>query len=238
MPDIKIKNLNYKIKDKKEENVILDTLNVEFKNGDISVILGTSGSGKTTLLRCILGLNNSYSGDIYFDDENINNVATKDRNCSYVSQNLNMYPHMTLFDNISYPLKLIQTPKKEIIDRVYEIADLLNIKPLLSRKPKQVSLGELQRASIAKAIIKRPDICLLDEPFSNLDIINRTQIRLLVKKVIKKYSITTILVTHNIEDATSLADHIYIMGKGKFIYDSTPIELGKNTSLDINKYFD
>lgn len=238
MPDIKIKNLQYKIQDKKDINMILDNLNVDFHHGDISVILGSSGSGKTTLLRCILGLINSYKGEIYFDEIEMSNIATKDRNCSYVSQNLNMYPHMTLFDNISYPLKLIQTPKKEIIDRVYEMADLLNIKPLLSRKPKQVSLGELQRASIAKAIIKRPDICLLDEPFSNLDITNRTQIRLLVKKVIKKYGITTILVTHNIEDATSLADRIYIMEKGKFIYESTPIELAKNTSIDIKKYFD
>lgn len=237
MPDITIKKLNYLIRNDKLENHILNNVNISFLSSEISVILGPSGSGKTSLFRCIAGLENSYSGDIYFNGENINNVPTKDRNISYVPQSFNMYPHMTLFDNIAYPLKLLGAKKNEIIDRVYTLTDKFGISEILSRKPKQVSLGELQRACLVRALIKRPDICLLDEPFSNLDNENRSNIRRLCKTIFKELGCTVIISTHSINDATSLADHVYILEKGKFIYSASPKEIIFDKSPLIEKYF-
>lgn len=237
MSDVLIKNLKYKIKTNKLENHILNDINVCFPSNEISIILGPSGSGKTTLFRCIAGLETSYTGDIFFNDENINNVPTKDRNISYVPQSFNMYPHMTLFDNIAYPLKLMGAKKNEVLERVYALTDKLGISEILSRKPKQVSLGELQRACLARALIKRPDICLLDEPFSNLDNENRSNIRRLCKTILKEFGCTVIISTHSMNDATSLADHIYILENGKFIYSSTPKNIIQDQSPLIKKYF-
>lgn len=238
MPDIILKKLSYSFIDKKYENKVLNDIDLVFPSNEISVILGPSGSGKTTLLRCILGLENKYEGEIFINEVNAFNIPTKDRNASYVPQSFSLYPHMNLFDNIAYPLKLMGANKDEIKQRVFEITEKANIKHLLSRKPKQVSLGELQRASLCRAIVKRPDICLLDEPFSNLDNKTRNEMRLWTRKIFKELGTTVIFVTHSMNDATALGDHIFVLEKGQIVYKNTPEGVANDHSPIIKSYFD
>lgn len=239
MPTIEIKNLSYSYKGEKGMNVLaLDNLNALFCNGKISAILGSSGSGKTTLLRLLAGLDFNYKGNILFSTEEMKGVPPKDRNLSYVSQNFSMYPHMTLFDSIAYPLKLAGAEKEEIKQRVYDVSRQLDIFALLSRKPNQVSLGELQRACIARAIVKRPEIALFDEPLANLDEVNRNHARHLLKNVLRTFDSTVIYVTHSLKEATSLADTIYVIEEGKIKYSCTPKEASKLLNSELKPYFE
>ncbi len=239
MPTIEIKNLCYSYKGEKGTGVLaLDNLNVVFCNGKISVILGSSGSGKTTLLRLLSGLDFNYKGKISFFGEDMRGVPPKDRNLAYVSQNYSMYPHMTLFDSIAYPLKLAGAEKEEIKHRVYDASRQLDIFNLLSRKPKQVSLGELQRACIARAIVKRPEIALFDEPLANLDATNRSKARHLLKNVLHTLDSTVIYVTHSLKEATSLADTIYILEEGKIKFSCSPKEASKLLDTKLKAYFE
>lgn len=224
MPKIKIENLNFSYKKGKQKIDVFKDFNVEFLSNKINVILGESGCGKTTLLKCISGLNN-YEGVIYFDSLNVNSLAVQERNIGYINQNFAMYPHMTLFDSIAYPLKVMGTNIREIRERVFNIASEFNIDELLSRKPKQVSLGELQRGALARALIKNPSICLFDEPLSNLDAINRTNFRHYLKKYLTTNITTVIYVTHSLEEATSLADKIFMLKDGKIIFEGSPKQL-------------
>lgn len=239
MPSIKLENLSYSfIEDKKHENKVLDNINVVFDNGTVNVILGPSGSGKTTLLRSIAGLNDKYSGHIYFNNECIDSISTDKRNLSYVTQNYSMYPHMTIFDSIAYPLKLIGANSEEIKSRVYKLAKSLEILPILTRKPKQVSLGQLQRAAIARALIKNPSVCLLDEPLSNLDSQTIDHIRPLIKNALKNTGCTVIYVTHDINEATSIGDNILILDKGHFIYQGSVKSAINSNSKILKPYFE
>ena len=239
MPTITLKNLSYSYKGEKGSFVpAINNLNVTFPNGKISVILGSSGSGKTTLLRLLCGFDFNYGGEMLFSDVDVKGIPPKDRNLSYVSQNFSMYPHLTLFDSIAYPLKLSLADKEEIKNRVFEISKKLGIFPLLSRKPKQVSLGELQRACIARGIVKRPEIALFDEPLSNLDQKNRDLIRHLLKNVLHELDSTVIYVTHSLKEATSLGDNIFIMEEGKIEYSCTPKEASRLTDSILKPYFD
>lgn len=234
MSEISVKNLvvDYKL-NKKQTVRAVDNLSAVFNNGEFNVIIGQSGCGKSTLLKSILGLI-SYEGDIYLDDDDLRGYSIGDRNFSYVSQDIVLIPSATIFDNIAYPLKIRGVDKKSIVDKVYELADELDIRDCLSRRPKQISLGQAQRAAIAKALIKNASFYLFDEPFSNLDPKRREEGRHIIQNVVKKRSSSVIYVTHSIKEATSLADKVFVMDKGNIVFVGTPKEL-LECNLDIVK---
>ena len=224
MPDIKLENVSVIFKNNEELVYALNDVSVEFETNSFNVIIGYSGSGKTTLLKSIAGLLD-YNGSLCIDEIESENVAVKDRNIAYISQNYVLYPHMTIFDNIAFPLKTINAPKKEIIERVKDIADKLELTHCLTRKPKHLSGGQQQRVALARALVKRPSICLFDEPLSNLDEEFRVSARLFIKKIMTAYSCTAIYVTHNITEAMSLADKLFLFDQGKLILSGSPLTL-------------
>ena len=239
MPNININNLTVKYIDKKTETIALDNISLSFEDKKISVIVGFSGSGKTTLLHTIAGLlgypNQEIYGDIYFDDTDVTGLSTKDRNISMVSQSFSVYPHLTIYDNIAFPLKLYKWDRGKIDEAVKYIAKELDIYHCLSRKPKHISIGQAQRASLARSLVKKPSVLLLDEPLSNLDEITKRSTRKLIKETVKKLGITLIYVTHNFEDALYLADNIYVINDGKLEISGSPIDV-YNSDSEIIKY--
>lgn len=212
-------------KNKKEYVTALDRISLSVSQGELLVVLGQSGSGKTTLLKCILGLCDYISGELFIDGIAIDSFRLKESNIGYIRQELNLYPHMTVYDNIAFPLRTIHTPQAEVDRRIKEIAMLLEIDWLLTRKPRQLSGGQLQRVAIARALIKNPVTVLFDEPFSSIDPKLRTEMRLLVKKIHKTYGCTMLFVTHDLTDALSLADRVVILEEGKIEAVGTPQEL-------------
>lgn len=217
MPIVKFEDISLTYSKKKNTNQVLNDLNVKFENGKINVILGESGCGKTTLLHLISGVLNPSKGRIYFDDVDITDFSIRDRNIALVNQNITLYPHLNVFRNIAFPLTHTSASGEEIKQRVYEISKLLHIEHLLTRKPKQISLGQAQRVCIAKAIIKRPYVFLFDEPFSNLDEPLRLELRSELKKCLIDLQTTSIFVTHSIKEAMAIGDCIYIMDKGEIV---------------------
>lgn len=210
--------------DKKTRNKVIDKLSITFGNGLFHVIIGESGTGKTTLLKAILGLV-SYEGGIYFGNVDANSLPLDQRNFSLVSQSYVLYPHMNIFDNIAYPLKNASAPKKEIIERVYEVAEELDLTHTLTRKPRHISGGQQQRAALARALVKRPTLIAFDEPLSNVDPHQRAELRLLIKNVIKARGITALYVTHDFEEALALADVLHVMDKGQIVLSGSSREV-------------
>ncbi len=237
MPSIKLENLSYSFKKKKEIFNVLNDISLEFETNKIHVILGKSGSGKTTLLKCISGLYD-YEGHIYFDDILMDQVPTKDRKLGYITQEFALYPHYDLFHSISYPLVINGTDIDEIRKRTYEISEEFGIRNILSRKPKQVSVGQAQRATLARAMIKRPTICLLDEPLSNIDPINRQELRVFIKKTMMKTNCTAIYVTHDLEEATAIGDYLYLLDEGKFIIKGTANDVLFSKNVKVKEFFE
>lgn len=224
MPDINFKDVSVIFSKKNQPEIIaLNKINCTFKKEKTHVVVGFSGSGKSTLLKTLFdGVD--YEGDILINNHQILDTSVADRNLGYVSQNYALYPNMTIFENIAFPLKNMHTPREEIIKRVNEIAEELDIAHCLSRKPKQISGGQQQRVALARALVKNPDICLFDEPLSNLDSATATVAMNVIYKCIKNRHMTTIYVTHNVKEATLLADDIYFLSEGEFIFNGTPEE--------------
>lgn len=237
MPSIKLENLSYSFKKKKEIFNVLNDISLEFETNKIHVILGASGSGKTTLLKCISGLYD-YEGHIYFDDILMDQVPTKDRKLGYITQEFALYPHYDLFHSISYPLVINGTDIDEIRKRTYEISEEFGIRDILSRKPKQVSIGQAQRATLARAMIKRPTICLLDEPLSNVDQQNRQELRLFIKKTMIKNGTTAIYVTHDLEEATAIGDYLYLLDEGQIIIKGTVNDVLFSKNSKVKEFFE
>jgi len=208
-----------------------------FLDKKINVLLGASGSGKTFLLKVISGVESIDSGEIYYDGEDITNTPVSKRNTSYLSQNNILYPHLTVFDNIAYPLKLMNLDGDEIRKRVNDTLKAFGIEYLQTRKPKQLSGGEAQRVAIARAIIKRPELLLLDEPFSNIDKMHTAEFLKLIKDINKLYSTTIIYVTHSISDAWALADNLLIMDNGEIIESGKIDELYNDKESFLYKNF-
>jgi len=211
MATVTLENLTKKF----GETIATDSLNLHVKDKEFVVLLGPSGCGKTTTLRLIAGLELPTEGKIYMNDEDITYVHPKDRKASMVFQSYALYPHMTVFDNIAFPLKMKKLPKNEIRDKVRKLVELLQIGDLLNRKPKELSGGQRQRVALGRAIIKEPKIFLMDEPLSNVDAKLRVYLRGELKNLQKKLGITTIYVTHDQLEAMALADRIAVMDKGK-----------------------
>lgn len=211
MADITIKNLTKRF----GKITAVENLSLHVKDKEFLVILGPSGCGKTTTLRCIAGLETPDEGEIYIGGELVNDLSPADRDIAMVFQNYALYPHMTAYDNIAYPLKMRKYSKHEINKRVKEVARLLKIEHLLNKKPRQLSGGEQQRVALGRAIVRQPKAFLMDEPLSNLDAKLRLYMRAELKRLQKELGITTIYVTHDQAEAMTMADRILIMNKGK-----------------------
>jgi multiple sugar transport system ATP-binding protein len=199
------------------ELTALENFSLEISSGEFMVLLGPSGCGKTTVLRCISGLTDITSGEIYIGNELVNKIPPKDRDVAMVFQNYSLYPHMNVYDNIAFPLKMRKVHKDKINESVHKIARLLNIENLLDRKPKEISGGQMQRVALGRALVREPKIFLMDEPLSNLDAKLRTEMRVEIKKLQEKVGVTTLYITHDQAEAMSMADNIGVMDAGKLL---------------------
>lgn len=204
---------------------VVDHIDLEIDDGELVVLLGPSGCGKTTTLRMLAGLEDASSGDIFIGSERINDVPTRYRDIAMVFQNYALYPHMTIAENIAYPLRVRKIAKEEINLRVKRVADMLEIGALLSRRPRELSGGERQRVALARAIIREPRVYLMDEPLSNLDAKLRVQMRGELKRLQHTLGTTTIYVTHDQAEAMTLAHRVAIMRTGKLQQFDTPMNI-------------
>ena len=215
----------YNLKVTDEGVVAVDDFNLEIKDKEFVVLVGPSGCGKSTTLRMIAGLEDITRGELYIGDRLVNEVAPKDRDIAMVFQNYALYPHMTVRQNLEFPLKLAKTPKEEMDRRVNEAAEILGITPYLDRKPRALSGGQRQRVAIGRAIVREPQVLLMDEPLSNLDAKLRNQMRAEIIKLRQKINTTFIYVTHDQTEAMTLGDRIVIMKDGEVQQVGTPQEV-------------
>src|SRR5687768_13021486 len=204
---------------------VVDDLSLEIDDGEFVVLLGPSGCGKTTTLRMLAGLETVTTGDIYIGDERINDVPTQHRDLAMVFQSYALYPHMTIAENIAYPLRVRKLDKNERAKRVNDVAAMLEIESLLDRKPRQLSGGERQRVALARAIVREPRAYLMDEPLSNLDARLRVQMRGELKRLQHQLGTTTIYVTHDQAEAMTLASRVAVMKRGKLQQFDTPMNI-------------
>ena len=205
--------------------VAVQEFNLEIKDKEFIVLVGPSGCGKSTTLRMIAGLEEISEGELYIGDRLVNDVAPKDRDIAMVFQNYALYPHMTVYENMAFALKLRHTPKDEIDKAVKEAAEILDITQYLGRKPKALSGGQRQRVAIGRAIVRDPQVMLMDEPLSNLDAKLRNQMRAEIIKLRQKINTTFIYVTHDQTEAMTLGDRIVIMKDGFIQQIGTPQEV-------------
>lgn len=185
-------------------SVGLHKISFKIEDGEFFILVGPSGCGKSTLLNMLVGLENISEGKIWVNDKQVNDVDPKDRNMAMVFQSYALYPHMTVRQNIAFPLRLVKTPKDEITCRVEETAEILELTGLLERKPRNLSGGQRQRVAMARALIRRPEVFLLDEPLSNLDAKLRGQMRTEIAHIQERMRITTVYVTHDQTEAMTL----------------------------------
>lgn len=205
--------------------VAVQELNLKIEDKEFIVLVGPSGCGKSTTLRMIAGLEEITEGELYIGDQHVNDIPPKDRDIAMVFQNYALYPHMTVYDNMAFALKLRKTPKKEIDRMVREAAEILDIMEYLNRKPKALSGGQRQRVAIGRAIVRKPQVFLMDEPLSNLDAKLRNQMRAELIKLHKRINTTFIYVTHDQTEAMTLGDRIVIMKDGLVQQIGTPNEV-------------
>ncbi|HKE59566.1 MAG TPA: ABC transporter ATP-binding protein [Pyrinomonadaceae bacterium] len=207
------------------DTTVVDDLSLEINDGEFVVLLGPSGCGKTTTLRMLAGLENVTSGDILINGERINDVPTQHRDLAMVFQSYALYPHMTIAENIGYPLRIRKISPNDRNERINKVASMLEIEPLLKRKPRELSGGERQRVALARAIVREPRAYLMDEPLSNLDARLRVQMRGELKRLQHQLSTTTIYVTHDQAEAMTLAHRVAVMSKGKLQQFDTPLNI-------------
>ncbi len=218
---VKIENLT-----KKFENVTaVDNFTMTFEDGELVVVLGPSGCGKSTVLNLLSGILPVTSGKIYFDDDDVTNLPPQDRGIGLVFQNYALYPHMTVLENIAFPLEIKKVSKAERNEKAKEMARLVHIEEYLHRKPRELSGGQQQRVAIARALIKNPRLLLLDEPLSNLDARLRLEMREEIRRIQQETGVTTIFVTHDQEEAMSISDKIVLLKKGQLQQLDSPQQL-------------
>jgi multiple sugar transport system ATP-binding protein len=205
--------------------VAVNDFNLEIADKEFIVLVGPSGCGKSTTLRMIAGLEDISKGEIYIGDRLVNDVPPKDRDIAMVFQNYALYPHMTVYENMAFGLKLRKVPKREIDAKVREAAKILNIEGLLNRKPKALSGGQRQRVALGRAIVRNPQVFLMDEPLSNLDAKLRTQMRTEILKLHQRLNTTFIYVTHDQTEAMTMGDRIVVMKDGLVQQIASPKEI-------------
>lgn len=225
MAEVKLVNVSkiYEGKNKAVDSVSLEILDKEFV-----VLVGPSGCGKSTTLRMIAGLEEVSEGELYIDGKPVKNVSPAERDIAMVFQNYALYPHMTVFENMAFGLKLRKFSKSEISERVNYAAALLDIETLLERKPKQLSGGQRQRVAVGRAIVRKPKVFLFDEPLSNLDAKLRVQMRTEISKLHRKLGATMIYVTHDQTEAMTMGDRIVVMNDGRIQQADKPLEIYNN----------
>ncbi len=205
--------------------VAVKDFNLSIEDREFIVLVGPSGCGKTTTLRMVAGLETITSGNIYIKERLINRLPPKERDIAMVFQNYALYPHMTVFQNMAFGLEMRKTPKEEVRRRVHEAAEILGIEHLLDRKPKQLSGGQRQRVAVGRAIVRKPEVFLFDEPLSNLDAKLRVQTRVELKKLHERLEATAIYVTHDQVEAMTMGDRIVVMNEGVIQQVGSPLEL-------------
>jgi len=203
----------------------VDNISFEVADGEFMVLLGPSGCGKTTTLRLIAGLEKPDGGEIYIEGRLVNDIPPRDRDVAMVFQNYALYPHMRVYDNLAFPLKIRGVPRQEIDRRVREVAKLLKIEDLLDRYPRQLSGGQQQRVALGRALVREPKVFLMDEPLSNLDAKLRVYMRTEIKRLQRELKITTIYVTHDQAEAMTMADRIAVMNGGRILQIAEPLEV-------------
>src|SRR5689334_1339833 len=208
-----------------DDAVAVNDLDLLIKDGEFLVLVGPSGCGKTTALRCLAGLEEITAGQIKIDERVVNRVPSKDRNIAMVFQSYALYPHMTVYDNLAFGLKLLKTPKQEIRRRVEEAAKILNLERFLDRKPRALSGGQRQRVALGRAIVREPAAFLMDEPLSNLDAKLRVQTRAEILRIQQRLGTTTVYVTHDQVEAMTMGDRIAVMSDGVLQQVGPPPEL-------------
>src|SRR5436853_4740014 len=208
-----------------DDAVAVKDLDLLIKDGEFLVLVGPSGCGKTTALRCLAGLEEITAGQIKIDARVVNRVPSKDRNIAMVLQSYALYPHMTVYDNLAFGLKLLKTPKQEIRRRVEEAAKILDLERFLDRKPRALSGGQRQRVALGRAIVREPAAFLMDEPLSNLDAKLRVQTRAEISRIQQRLGTTTVYVTHDQVEAMTMGDRIAGMRAGSLQQVGPPPEL-------------
>ncbi len=206
----------------------LDAVNLSITDQEFMVLLGASGCGKTTLLRIIAGLETPSTGEVWIGGRRVDQLPPRDRGIAMVFQNYAIFPHLTVFENIAFGLRMKRTAQKDITDRVMRAAELMHISPLLKRYSGQLSGGQRQRVAVARALVMEPDVILMDEPLSNLDALLRLEMRAELKGVLSESKTTAIYVTHDQVEAMSLADRISVMYGGKILQAAEPLEIYRN----------
>lgn len=222
MAEIELKNLTKTFPD---GAVGVDNANLHIKDGEFIILVGPSGCGKSTTLNMIAGLEDITDGDLLIGGERVNDVAPKDRDIAMVFQSYALYPHMTVRENIEFPLKLAKVPKKEIEEKVAEASRILDLDPYLDRKPSNLSGGQRQRVAMGRAIVRRPKVFLMDEPLSNLDAKLRVQMRAEISRLQDQLGVTTVYVTHDQTEAMTLGDRVVVMKGGVIQQVGEPQEL-------------
>ncbi|WP_108482060.1 sn-glycerol-3-phosphate ABC transporter ATP-binding protein UgpC [Oceaniglobus ichthyenteri] len=211
---------------------VIHGIDVDIKDGEFIVIVGPSGCGKSTLLRMVAGLETITSGDVEIDGVRVNDREPMERDIAMVFQNYALYPHMSVFDNMAYGLKIAGKPKAEIAQRVNEAAKLLQLEPYLARRPRELSGGQRQRVAMGRAIVRKPAVFLFDEPLSNLDAKLRVQMRLEIKQLQRRLGVTSLYVTHDQVEAMTLADRMIVMNAGRADQIGAPLEVYANPQTE------
>ncbi len=222
MSEVILKNIS---KSYDGETFAVKDASFEVKDREFVVLVGPSGCGKSTILRMIAGLEEITGGDLFIDSKRVNDITPKDRDIAMVFQNYALYPHMTVYDNMSFGLKLRKFNKKEIAERVNEAAKILELEPYLDRKPKALSGGQRQRVAVGRAIVRKPKVFLFDEPLSNLDAKMRVQMRTEISKLHQKLETTIIYVTHDQTEAMTMGNKIIVMKDGIINQINSPLNL-------------
>ena len=203
----------------------VDALDLEIEDGELLVLVGPSGCGKSTSLRMVAGLEQVDEGSISIGDRDVTNVPPKERDVAMVFQNYALYPHMTVADNMSFALKMGRLPKREIKARVEEAAQILELEEYLDRKPRALSGGQRQRVAMGRAIVRKPQVFLMDEPLSNLDARLRVQTRTQIAALQRRLGVTTVYVTHDQVEAMTMGDRVAVLDKGRLQQVDTPNSL-------------
>lgn len=228
---LRLENISKQFGDK----IVLDDINLEIESGEIVSLLGSSGSGKTTLLNIILGLTKMDRGKIFFNDIDLSNVAMKDRGFNIVFQDYALFPHLNAYENIVYGLKNKKSLSTE--KEMHEYIDFLELKPHLSKKIGELSGGQKQRVALARTLVMKPSVLLLDEPLSALDGVIKESIKQRIKSIAEEFKLTTIIVTHDPEEALTLSDKILIINQGNIAQFGTPQEIINQPSNAFVKEF-
>lgn len=228
MAKIEFENYSVYHKIKREWYLALENVNLCIETGKLVLITGSSGSGKTTLLRSVLGMSEKTTGTLMLDDRDIREVQITQQNIGYVSQEYALYPSMTVYENIAYPLTIQQMPIQELKEEVCSAAKMVGLGALLTRRPRQLSGGQQQRLALARALVKRPQLLLLDEPFSNLPAATKDDLYAIVDHYHKTTDATILFVTHDLQETLPLADRVVELEDGRIIGDTAeiPVRMG------------